>query len=110
MTSSTLDKKEKTKIRIRLKSYDHHLIDNSCKQIIDIVVRSGATIIGPVLLPTNTKKYSVNRATFVKKKSQEQFEIRVHKRLIDVHSANSKTIEALTSLNLPAGVEAEIKT
>ena len=109
MTNSTLDKKEKAKIRIRLKSYDHHLIDNSCKQIIDIAIRSGASIVGPILLPTEKRKYSVNRATFVKKKSQEQFEIRVHKRLIDVINSNSKTVEALTSLNLPAGVEAEIK-
>jgi len=109
MTNSTLDKNQKAKIRIRLKSYDHHLIDNSCKQIIEIVIRSGANIVGPILLPTEKKKYSVNRATFVKKKSQEQFEIRVHKRLIDVLNSNSKTIESLTSLNLPAGVEAEIK-
>lgn len=107
MTNSTLNK---TKIRIRLKSYDHHLVDNSCKQIIDIALRSGANVVGPILLPTEKKKYSVNRATFVKKKSQEQFEIRVHKRLIDVLNSNSKTIESLTNLNLPAGVEAEIKT
>ncbi len=107
MTNSTLNK---TKIRIRLKSYDHHLVDNSCKQIIDIALRSGANVVGPILLPTEKKKYSVNRATFIKKKSQEQFEIRVHKRLIDVLNSNSKTIESLTNLNLPAGVEAEIKT
>ncbi|MDD2519151.1 MAG: 30S ribosomal protein S10 [Bacilli bacterium] len=105
--SSTLEKKGR--IRIRLKSYDHHLVDNSCKQIIDIIIRSGANVIGPILLPTEKRKYSVNRSTFVKKTSQEQFEIRVHKRLIDVINSNSKTIEALTSLNLPAGVEAEIK-
>jgi len=110
MSSSTLENKEKTKIRVRLKSYDHRIIDNCCRQIIDIVVRNDAEVIGPILLPTEIKRYSVNRATFVKKTSQEQFEIRVHKRIIDILNPNQKIIEALTNLNLPAGVEIEIKT
>jgi small subunit ribosomal protein S10 len=109
MSSSTLDHKDKSKIRVKLKSYDHHIIDNCCRQIIDIVVRNGAQIVGPILLPTEFKRYSVNRATFVKKTSQEQFEIRVHKRIIDILTPNPKIIESLTNLNLPAGVEIEIK-
>ncbi|HOE15161.1 MAG TPA: 30S ribosomal protein S10 [Candidatus Paceibacterota bacterium] len=112
MSSSTLENKDKDKIkiRVRLKSYDHRIIDNCCKQIIDIVVRNGAQVIGPILLPTEIKRYSVNRASFVKKTSQEQFEIRVHKRIIDILNPNQKIIESLTNLNLPAGVEIEIKT
>ncbi|MDD4123037.1 MAG: 30S ribosomal protein S10 [Candidatus Pacebacteria bacterium] len=103
--SSTLN----NRIRVKLKSYDYKLIDSSCKQIIDIVLRNGAEVVGPVLLPTEFKKYSVGRATFVKKKSQEQFEIRIHKRLIDIIKPNQKIIEALTNLNLPAGVDVEVK-
>jgi len=110
MALSTLENKEKTRIRVRLKSYDHHIIDNCCRQIVDLIIRNGSQIVGPILLPTEIRKYSVNRATFVKKTSQEQFEIRIHKRLIDILNPNQKIIEALTNLNLPAGVEVEIKT
>ena len=97
------------KLRIRLGAYDHKVIDASCKQIIDTVVREGCEIIGPVPLPTEIKKYTVNRSSFVHKDAREQFEMRIHKRLIDIVSPTQKVIEALTSLNLPAGVDIEIK-
>ena len=99
-----------TKLRLRIKSYDHKLIDNSSRQIIDIVVRNGGEIIGPIPLPTEFRRYTVNRSTFVHKDSREQFELRVHKRLIDILNPNSKIIESLSNLNLPAGVDIEIKT
>ncbi|MDP3015053.1 MAG: 30S ribosomal protein S10 [bacterium] len=107
-------KKEKeiehqTKLRLRIKSYDHKLIDSSSRQIIDIAVRQNAEVIGPVLLPTDFKRYTVNRSTFVHKDSREQFELRVHKRLIDILNPNPKIIEALSNLNLPAGIDIEIK-
>jgi len=98
-----------SKIRLRVKSYDHKLIDNSLKQIIDIALRNGAEIVGPIPLPTEFRKYTVNRSTFVHKNSREQFELRVHKRLIDILSPNQKIIEALSSLTLPAGVDIEVK-
>ncbi|MEK7617640.1 MAG: 30S ribosomal protein S10 [Patescibacteria group bacterium] len=97
------------KIRIKIKAYDHKLIDQSCKQIVETAKRSGATINGPIPLPTDRKIYTVNRSTFVHKDSREQFEMRVHKRLIDILGATSKTIDSLTNLNLPAGVDVEIK-
>lgn len=99
----------KQKIRIRIRAYDHKLIDNSCRQIIETVLRHGSEIVGPIPLPTETRKYTVNRSTFVKKDAREQFELRVHKRLIDIINPNSRTIEALTNLSLPAGVDIEIK-
>jgi len=98
-----------SKIRLRVKSYDHKLIDNSLKQIIDIALRNGAEIVGPIPLPTEFRKYTVNRSTFVHKNSREQFELRVHKRLIDILAPSQKIIEALSSLTLPAGVDIEIK-
>lgn len=98
-----------TKLRLKIKSYDHKLIDNSSRQIIDIAIRNGAEIIGPIPLPTEFKRYTVNRSTFVHKDSREQFELRVHKRLIDILSPNQKIIEALSNLNLPSGVDVEIK-
>jgi len=98
-----------TKLRLRIKSYDHKLIDNSSRQIIDIATRNGAEIIGPIPLPTEFRRYTVNRSTFVHKDSREQFELRVHKRLIDILNPNSKIIESLSNLNLPAGVDIEIK-
>jgi len=100
---------EQAKLRLRIKSYDHKLIDNSSRQIIDIVTRNGGEIIGPIPLPTEFRRYTVNRSTFVHKDSREQFELRVHKRLIDILNSNSKIIEALSNLNLPAGVDIEIK-
>ncbi len=97
------------KLRLKIKSYDHRLIDNSAKQIIDTATRNGAEIVGPLPLPTEFKRYTVNRSTFVHKPSREQFELRVHKRLIDILNPNQKIIESLTNLNLPAGVDIEIK-
>ena len=97
------------KIRIKIRAYDHKLIDQSCKQIVDTAKRSGATIAGPIPLPTEKSVYTVLRSTFVHKDSREQFEMRVHKRLIDILNATSKTIDLLTNLNLPAGVDVEIK-
>ncbi|MBI1984482.1 MAG: 30S ribosomal protein S10 [Candidatus Wildermuthbacteria bacterium] len=97
------------KLRIRLGAYDHKVIDTSCKQIIDTVVREGCEIVGPVPLPTEIRKYTVNRSSFIHKDAREQFEMRVHKRLIDILNPTQKVIEALTSLNLPAGVDIEIK-
>lgn len=99
----------KPKIRIKIRAYDHKLIDQSSKQIVDTAKRTGAQISGPVPLPTDKTKYTVNRSTFVHKDSREQFEMRVHKRLIDITNATSKTIDSLTNLNLPAGVDVEIK-
>ncbi len=97
------------KLRLRIRSYDHRLIDNSAKQIIDTAIRNGADIVGPTPLPTEFKKYTVNRSTFVHKTAREQFELRVHKRLIDILNPNQKIIESLSNLNLPAGVDIEIK-
>ena len=97
------------KIRIKIRAYDHKLIDQSAKQIVETAKRTGATISGPIPLPTEKTKYTVLRSTFVHKDSREQFEMRVHKRLIDILSATPKTIDALTNLSLPAGVDVEIK-
>ncbi|MEK7146701.1 MAG: 30S ribosomal protein S10 [Patescibacteria group bacterium] len=98
-----------TKLRLRIKAYDHKLIDNSARQIIETARRYDAQVVGPIPLPTEIKRYTVNRSTFVHKDSREQFELRVHKRLVDILDPNQKTIEALTNLNLPAGVDIEIK-
>src|SRR3989344_5329150 len=98
-----------SKLRIKLKAYDHKIIDNSVRQIIDIANRHGVEIIGPVPLPTEVLKYTVNRSTFVHKNAREQFEMRVHKRIIDVISPNEQIIEALRDLNLPSGVDISIK-
>ncbi len=97
------------KIRIKIRAYDHKLIDQSCKQIVETAKRTGAQVSGPIPLPTDKTKYTVLRSTFVHKDSREQFEMRVHKRLIDILQATAKTIDALTNLNLPAGVDVEIK-
>ncbi len=98
------------RIRIKLKAYDHKLIDQSAKQIVEAVEREGAKIAGPVPLPTSKKKYTVNRSTFVHKNARDQYEIRVHKRLIDIVSPTPKTVDTLMSLNLPAGVDVSMKT
>jgi len=97
------------KLRIKLKAYDHKIIDNSVRQIIDIANRYGAEVVGPVPLPTEILKYTVNRSTFVHKNAREQFEMRVHKRVIDILSPNQDIIEALRDLNLPSGVDISIK-
>ena len=99
----------KQKIRIKLRGYDHKIVDQSAAQIVDAVERTGAIVAGPVPLPTHIKKYSVLRSPFIDKDSQEQFEIRTHKRLIDIVETTSKTTDALAKLNLPAGVEIDIK-
>ncbi len=97
------------KIRIKIKGFDHKLVDQAAEQIVDAIERTGAVVSGPVPLPTRIQKYSVIRSTFIDKDSQEQFEIRTHKRLIEIIETTSKTIDALTSLNLPSGVEVDIK-
>ncbi len=99
----------KPKIRIKLKAYDHKVIDSSAKQIIDVVLRHGAEILGPVPLPTEIHKQTVNRSSFIHKDAREQFEMRVHKRIIDILNPNPKVIDALMNLNLPAGVDIELK-
>ena len=97
------------KLRIKLKAYDHKIIDNSAKQIIDIANRFGAEVLGPVPLPTEILKYTVNRSSFVHKNAREQFEMRVHKRIIDILNPNQEIIESLRDLNLPSGVDITIK-
>ena len=99
----------KPKLRIKLRAYDHKIIDNSARQIIDIANRYGVEVIGPVPLPTEILKYIVNRSSFVHKNAREQFEMRVHKRMIDILSPNQEIIEALRDLNLPSGVDIAIK-
>jgi small subunit ribosomal protein S10 len=97
------------RLRIRLKAYDHKMLDDSLAKIVDTARRTGASITGPVLLPTEIKKYTVNRSPHVDKKSREQFEMRIHKRLVDIMEPSQKTVEELMKLDLPAGVDIEIK-
>ncbi|MEE8373118.1 MAG: 30S ribosomal protein S10 [Dehalococcoidia bacterium] len=99
----------KQKIRIRLKAFDHRILDQSAVQIVEAAERTGAAVVGPVPLPTHIRKFCVIRSPHVDKDSREQFEIRTHKRLIDIVDPTSKTIDALTTLDLPAGVDIEIK-
>ena len=99
----------KQKIRIRLKAYDYRIIDKSAKHIVDTTLRSGAQVVGPIPLPTDRKVTTVLRSPHVDKDSREQFEVRTHKRLIDVVNPTSSTIDSLMSLDLPAGVDIEIK-
>jgi small subunit ribosomal protein S10 len=99
----------KQRIRIKLKAYDHRVLDSSAAQIVDVAEQTGAAVIGPVPLPTRVEKFTVNRSPFIDKDSREQFEIRTHKRLIDVIDPGQKTIDKLMHLNLPAGVDIEIK-
>ncbi len=124
MTTDTVIKKKKTtpkakptkapvlavnKLRIRVRAYESKILDASVKQIIDTALRYDAKIVGPMPLPTEIKKYTVNRASFVYKNSREQFEMRVHKRLIDIENPSAKVIEALTNLSLPSGVNIDVK-
>jgi ribosomal protein S10, bacterial/organelle len=99
----------KSRIRIKIRAYDHKIIDQSTRMIIDTAERSGAKVIGPIPLPTEKKKFTVNRSPHVDKKSREQFEMRTHKRLLDIVDPTPKTIDSLMSLSLPAGVDIEIK-
>jgi small subunit ribosomal protein S10 len=101
---------EKASIRIKIRAYDHKIIDQAAETIMKTVERSGAQVVGPVPLPTEKRKYTVNRSTFVHKDSRDQYEMRVHKRLIYITEPTDKTIDSLMSLNLPAGVDIEIKT
>jgi len=97
------------KIRIRLKAYDHRVLDQSAQQIVETAERTGADVVGPVPLPTKIERFTVRRSPFIDKDSQEHFEIRTHKRLIDIIDPGSETIDTLMRLNLPAGVDIEIK-
>ena len=97
------------KLRIRVKAYEHKILDASLKQIMDTAIRYDVKFFGPIPLPTEIKKYTVNRASFVFKNAREQFEMRVHKRLIDILNPNQKIIEALTNLSLPSGVNIDVK-
>ena len=100
---------ERQKLRIRVRAYDHKILDISIKQIVDTILRAGAEFLGPIPLPTEIRKYTVNRSSFVHKDAREQFEMRIHKRLIDILNPGPKIIDALTNLNLPAGVDIEVK-
>jgi len=99
----------KSRLRIKLRAYDHKVIDNSTRQIVETALRYGVEVLGPVPLPTETHKYTVNRSSFIHKDSREQFEMRVHKRLVDILNPTPKVIDALMGLTLPAGVDIEIK-
>ncbi len=114
MTTKTLTKKSKDsevthKLRIRVRAYENKILDNSVKQIIDTALRYDAEVMGPIPLPTEIKKYTVLRSPFIYKNAREQFEMRTHKRLIDIINPNAKVIEALTNLSLPSGVNIDVK-
>jgi len=106
---TTEGSKEKPRLRIKLRAYDNKVIDNSARQIVETALRYGVEVSGPVPLPTEIRKYTVNRSSFVHKDAREQFEMRVHKRLVDILNPTQKVIEALTNLTLPTGVDIEIK-
>ncbi|MEI6528882.1 MAG: 30S ribosomal protein S10 [Candidatus Falkowbacteria bacterium] len=99
----------KQRIRIKIKAFDHKIIDQSTRTIVETIERSDANFFGPIPLPTEIRKYTVNRSTFVHKDARDQYEMRIHKRMIDIIDPTAKTIEDLTNLNLPAGVDVEIK-
>ena len=98
------------KLRIKVRGYDHKLVDQSVKQIIDTALRLEASVVGPIPLPTDIKKFTVNRSTFVHKDAREQFEMRTHKRILDIVNPNPKVVDALTNLSLPSGVSVDVKT
>jgi len=100
---------DQQRLRIRVRAHDHKILDASVRQIVDTAIRHGVEIVGPVPLPTEIRKYTVNRSSFVHKNAREQFEMRVHKRLVDMVNPTPKIIDALTNLNLPAGVDIEVK-
>jgi len=100
---------ENQKLRIRIRAYEHKILDASVKQIIDTANRFDAEVVGPIPLPTEIKKYTVNRSTFVHKDAREQFEMRTHKRMIDILNPSGKVVEALTNLSLPSGVNIDVK-
>ena len=112
MAESTKTKKktkEESYLRIRVRAYDHKILDESVKQVIDTAFRHGAKVNGPIPLPTEIKKHTVNRSTFVHKDAREQYEMRTHKRLIDIMSPSAKVVDALTNLSLPSGVNVDVK-
>jgi small subunit ribosomal protein S10 len=100
---------EVAKLRLRVQAYEHKILDTSVRQIMDTALRFDAIILGPVPLPTTIKKYTVNRSSFIFKNAREQFEMRVHKRLIDIINPSAKVVEALTNLSLPSGVSIDVK-
>jgi small subunit ribosomal protein S10 len=102
-------KEQQQKMRIKIRAYESKILDLSARQIVDTAKRHDAVTAGPIPLPVEIKKFTVNRSTFIDKNSREQFEMRIHKRLIDILSPSSKVIDALTNLNLPAGVDIEVK-
>lgn len=108
-TSKTKTGTETAKLRMRVSAYEHKVLDSSVKQIVDTARRFDAEVHGPVPLPTEIKKYTVNRATFVHKDAREQFEMRMHKRVIDILNPGAKVVEALTNLSLPSGVSIDVK-
>lgn len=110
MAPKKTSKEPKTKIRIRLKSYDARILDKSARKIVEAAERTGASVVGPIPLPTERSLITVQRATFIKKDAREQFEVRVHKRLIDILEPSNKTIDSLMSLDLPSGIDVEIKS
>lgn len=111
MLKKTKEKaKEEQIIRLRLKSYDHRLLDKSLKQIVNLLQKEGVQMRGPVPLPTEIRRYTVNRSPFIYKKSMEQFEIRIHKRILDIVNPSQKVLDLFNSIDLPSGVEVEIKT
>lgn len=107
---TTPDEEVHQRLRIKIRAYDHKIIDQSTKTIIDTAIRTGAKIKGPVPLPTERSTYTVIRSSFVHKNSREQYEMRTHKRLVDIIDPTPKTVDALTNLSLPAGVDIEIKS
>lgn len=109
MTARTQKTEEGTKLRIRVRAYENRVLDNSVRQIVDTALRYDAQVVGPIPLPTEIKKYTVNRSPFIYKNAREQFEMRTHKRMIDILNPNQKTIEALTNMNLPTGVDIDVK-
>lgn len=113
MTTKTKAKKDKKaaegKLRIKVRAYEHRVLDGAVKQIIDTAARLNASVVGPIPLPTDIKKYTVNRAAFIDKDAREQFEMRVHKRVIDILNPNPKIIEALTNIDLPSGVSIDVQ-
>ncbi|MBI3420634.1 MAG: 30S ribosomal protein S10 [Candidatus Sungbacteria bacterium] len=109
MATKKTDEELKTRVRIKVRAYDSKIIDNSVRQIVDTAIRNGAEVIGPIPLPTEIHRYTVNRSSFVHKNAREQYEMRVHKRLVDILNPTPGTINSLTNLNLPAGVDIEVK-
>lgn len=97
------------KLRIRVRAYEHKILDASVKQIIDTALRFDASVVGPIPMPTEIKKYTVNRSTFIDKDAREQFEMRLHKRVLDILNPSGKVVEALTNLSLPSGVSIDVK-